>query len=160
MRISKSAILLGLLLAAIIAPSLLAQGPENVLVVVNENSNDSQTLAEYYVRKRRIPRGNVCRITAPTEQSIPREAFNQTILEPVAACLRSRQLQDKILYIVTTRGLPLVVEGDPGPVGDMASVDSELSLLYAYLVYGSTPSYGKVENPFFRSNPHRSPIWK
>ena len=42
----------------------LAQGPANVLVVVNDSSSLSRSIAEYYVRKRAIPLKNLCHIQA------------------------------------------------------------------------------------------------
>jgi len=44
--------------------------------------------------------------------------------------------QDRILYIVLTKGIPLRVNGTSGQDGTIASVDSELTLLYRKLVQG------------------------
>ncbi len=131
------------------ATGVLAQGPENVLILVNENSDDSRAIASYYALKRGIPDSNVCRLRTTLQERISRRDFNREILEPVADFLRSGGLQDRILYLVTTKGVPIIVEGQSGPVGDLASVDSELSLLYHYMLYGSFPAFGRIENPYF-----------
>ena len=111
----------------------------NVLVVVNENSPESVSLGNYYAAKRNLP--NICRIRTAESDTISREVFERDILRPVAGCLRAHSLQDEILYIVTTRGVPLMVEGE--------SVDSELTLAYRYMLTGSFPYGTRIENPYF-----------
>lgn len=127
-----------------------AQKPENVLVVANRASAVSKSIAEYYARKRSVPQGNICYIDTTPAEHIPRSVYLQQIAGPVASCLRSRGLVEKVLYIVTTLGVPLGVQGNDGPQGDAASVDSELTLLYS-LIKGQQVNYaGAVPNPFFR----------
>ena len=54
--------------------------------------------------------------------------------QPVGDCLRNGNLQEKVLYIVLTLGVPLKVSGPGSGTGTEAcSVDSELALLYAKL---------------------------
>ncbi|MGH9664102.1 MAG: TIGR03790 family protein, partial [Bryobacteraceae bacterium] len=53
------------------------------------------------------------------------------------------------LYIVTTGGVPLRIDGSGGPRGDCAAVDSELTLLYASLHGIRHPTAGPLMNPFF-----------
>ena len=130
-------------------PAAWSQTADNVLLVVNDNSQDSRAIGRYYAEKRKLPAGNICRLRTAESETITRDAFEREILRPVADYLRSRALQDQILYIVTTRGIPLVVEGDAGAVGDLAAVDSELAMVYRYLLFGAFPYYGRIENPYF-----------
>ena len=130
-------------------PAAWSQTADNVLLVVNDNSQDSRAIGRYYAEKRKLPAGNICRLRTAESETITREAFEREILRPVADCLRSKALQDQILYIVTTSGIPLVVEGDASPIGDLAAVDSELALVYRYLLTGTFPYHGRVENPYF-----------
>src|ERR1051325_375220 len=88
-----------------------AQGPENVLVVVNENSALSKSIGEYYVQRRSIPLAHLCRIKASPEEDITHAAYSATIAKPIEQCLESQGLIEKILYIVTTAGVPLRVKG-------------------------------------------------
>ena len=67
----------------------------------------------------------------------------------IAQCLHSGRREDKILYIVTTSGVPLKIRGHGGLVGDAASVDSELTLLYSDLHNGGHALPGGIANPFF-----------
>jgi len=131
-----------LLLAAI---SLRAQGPENVLVVVNDYSAVSKSIGEYYALRRRIPLQNICHINVATEETISRAQYDEMAFR-IRAYLGSNHLRDQILYIVTTSGVPLRVSGKVGLDGDAASVDSELTLLYQA---GSHPINGSIRNPFF-----------
>lgn len=133
-------------------PSLHAQGPANVLIVVNENSSLSREIGEYYARRRGIPAANVCRIRTSTKETIDRATYNGEIAGPVAACLRKGQLVESVLYIVTTMDVPLRVSktsGD-GMTVDNAAVDSELTLLYADIRSGHPhTTAGSLPSPFF-----------
>ncbi len=127
-----------------------AQDGHSVLVVVNDNSSLSRTIADYYARRRSIPRENICRIRTPESERISRDVYNRQIAMPIAACLRSNRLGDQVLYIVTTMGVPLKIEGTGGMNGDQAAVDSELTLLYLDMRRGTAhPVRGSIPNPFF-----------
>ncbi len=138
------------------SPAPAAQAPpataraDRVLIVVNDASSLSETIGEYYARRRGIPARNVCRIRTSEDEEIPRAAYDREIATPVAACLRGENLTEKVLYIVTTGGVPLRVAGSGGPDGDIAAVDSELTLLYADLKSGRPhPIKGIQANPFY-----------
>jgi uncharacterized protein (TIGR03790 family) len=148
---------LPLLLA--LAAAALAQSPGEVLVVVNRSSALSRRITAYYVEKRRIPRANICAIDAPTDETIPRAVFDARIARPVRACLESRKLTEKILYIVTTQGVPLRITGSAGRYADQAAVDSELAPLYADMHGAKHELRGPMRNPFFgqRDAPFRHP---
>jgi uncharacterized protein (TIGR03790 family) len=144
------------LLAAAVA---FGQTPDNVLLVVNRRSEISRRISDYYLRKRHIPPANVCALDAPEEENIARGVFDKDIAAPVAACLKSRRLEEKILYIVTTMGVPLRIRGSGGRDGEQASVDSELTLLYGDMRGKPHPTRGALPNPFFgrRGEPFRHP---
>ncbi len=126
-----------------------AQKPENVLVVVNQPSAVSRQIADYYTKKRGIPASNVCALRTSAEEHISRAAFDKEIAKPLANCLQSRRLQEQILYIVTTTGVPLIVNGAETRDGDYASVDSELTLLYSDMKGTPHKLAGPLGNPFF-----------
>ena len=140
--------------------ALLAQTGEDVLLVVNRSSALSREIGEYYARKRAVPSRNICRIRTTTNEEITRTVYEQEIARPVAEFLKSRNLQGKILYIVTTLGVPLKVAGTSGGRrSDAASVDSELTLLYEAVQGASHALDGPVSNPFYRQRdePFRHP---
>jgi uncharacterized protein (TIGR03790 family) len=142
-----------------LAVSALGQSPDNVLLVVNQSSAVSRRIASYYAGKRRIPPSNVCALEVQEDETVPRGIYDSKIAAPLAACLKSRHLEEKILYIVTTLGLPLRVVGSAGPEGDQASVDSELTLLYQDLRGSQHALRGPLANPFFghRDEPFQHP---
>lgn len=125
-----------------------ATKPENVLVVVNQASPLSRKIAEYYVQRRAIPKNHVCLIQAPTTERINRADYDN-LRAGVGRCLTSKGLAERILYIVTTQGVPLAIHGKSGQEGDAASVDSELTLLYAVLKGETYTIPGALRNPFF-----------
>ena len=126
-----------------------AAGPDNVLLVVNDASALSRNVARYYAEQRHIPLANICRIHASAAEEISRAEYDVTIARPVAAFLRTHRLTESILYIVTTSGVPLKIAGSQGMSGDAASVDSELTLLYADLHRIPHRLTGPQKNPFF-----------
>ncbi|HML15769.1 MAG TPA: TIGR03790 family protein [Bryobacteraceae bacterium] len=141
-----------LLLVSSMAGALRAQGPANVLVVINDNSSLSRDIGEYYARRRQVPMSNVCRLRTTTNENIPREDYNREIAGPLAQFLRTNRLTESILYIVITQGVPLRIPTITGKdMGvDGAAVDSELALLYSDMHSGRPhPIAGSLPNPFF-----------
>lgn len=130
-------------------PTAAAQTAENVAVVINENSSSSQRIGEYYARKHALPSTNVIRIKTSTDEMIDRLPYLTTIETPIAAALSRQNLQDRILYLVLTKGVPLRVSGTNGAQGSIASVDSELTLLYRRMTGQNAPIPGRIDNPYF-----------
>ena len=148
MRALTAALLatLGLLLVA--QPGR-AQTAENVLVVVNADSPASVQIGEYYAKVRQVSENHVVRLHTPATEAVSRAVYGQTIEVPIAAALARQALQDRILYIVLTKGVPLRIEGTGGRDGTVASVDSELTLLYRKSLGAILPVLGRVPNPYF-----------
>jgi uncharacterized protein (TIGR03790 family) len=128
---------------------LLGQTPDSVLIVVNQASALSPKIGEYYAGRRRIPASNICRLNASTNEEISRSDFDGQVSRPIQDYLRGHNLTEKILYIVTTAGVPLKIRGTLGMSGEAASVDSELTLLYFDLHGRAHPLPGGIPNPFF-----------
>jgi uncharacterized protein (TIGR03790 family) len=126
------------------------RGPEGVLVIINEDSEDSVTVGEAYAALRKIPPENVVRIRCPTDETISRRTYFDQIKNPIRTALLDRNLSRQISFIVTTRGVPLRIAPDrrhaprrarlPRPE---ASVDSELTLLARW-----HPLDGPIRNPY------------
>lgn len=142
-----------------------AAGSENVLLVVNDWSDNSRAIATHYAERRRIPPANVCHIATGDRETVDRVTFVKEIETPIAQCLTSRKLTEKILYLVTTLGVPLRLSG-PGErmQAQVAAVDSELTLLYGRMKGENYPVAGPLANPFYRQRnvpfEHRSfPIY-
>ena len=129
----------------------LAQGPQNVLLVVNDKSALSRTIGEYYARKRFIPQSHICHIRTSVEEDIARDAYDQTVATPIRACLQKNGLVETVLYLVTTLEVPLRIEGTMNSLDStISSVDSELTLLYADMKSNKPHVIpGPIANPFF-----------
>jgi len=139
------------LLAAWSAGMAAGQTAENVLVVVNQSSPVSRHIAEYYIHQRSIPLVNVCRIKTTTGEKISRAVYENEIERPIAAFLKSHGFAEKILYIATTLGVPLKIEGPGAELAtEAAAVDSELTLVYSKLKGRQFGLAGLVPNPFYR----------
>ena len=139
------------LAAAVLFPfAARATTADRILVVVNDNSSDSKSIAEYYALRRNVPLRNICHIKTQTTEEIERKVFDEEIARPIAACLQAKGLVESVFYMVTTAGLPLKIEGSSGFTGDQAAVDSELTLLYSKIKGTSVHALlGSVPNPFF-----------
>lgn len=141
---TKLALLLGLATAG------WSQDPGSVLIVVNQTSPLSEKIGEYYAARRHVPASHVCRLSVKPDEEISREDFERQIAGPIAAFLRSKGLDERILYIVTTAGVPLRIPGHgPGTTSEIAAVDSELALLYKDMHSGPHPAPSGIANPFF-----------
>jgi uncharacterized protein (TIGR03790 family) len=128
----------------------LAQTSQNVLLVVNQSSEVSRRIGDYYARKRAIPDTNVCRLHVTEAEEIDWTVYDKQIEQPIAACLKQSKLEEKILYLVTTLGVPLRVKGQgSGQSTETCAADSELTLLYARMHGGKFARAGIVGNPFF-----------
>jgi uncharacterized protein (TIGR03790 family) len=140
------ALLLGL--ATAVSPAA-AQTGANVLLVINDTSPVSPQIGEYYARKRTVPSGNILHLSAPTAEQISRADYQRYVESPIAAWFGRTGAYDRILYIVLTKGVPLRVAGTSGLDGTVASVDSELTLLYRKMLGAHVPILGRVDNPYF-----------
>ena len=130
-------------------PGAVGQTAANVAVVINTASPASQQIGEYYVKARSIPAANVIRIEVPAEETIQPAAFLSRIQAPIGDALTKGNLQDRILYIVLTKDVPLRILGTGGQDGTVASVDSELALLYRRMTGRVVSTRGRVDNPYF-----------
>jgi uncharacterized protein (TIGR03790 family) len=147
-------------LAFLSAAAGFPQTAADVLLVVNESSAVSRRIGDYYVHKRALPLANVCKLHSTDAEQVDFALYEQQIERPVAACLKSSGLTEKVLYIVTTLGVPLRVSGaGSDQETETCAVDSELTLLYARMRGTKFPRKGMVPNPLFqqRDRPFRHP---
>jgi len=129
--------------------SLFSQTAENVLLILNSANPVSVDAGMYYANKRSIPQSNILTIRTTIEDAISSEDFERQINAPIAAWLARNFAQDRILYIVLTKGIPLRILGNPGHNRTITGVDSELALLYRKLAGEALPPAGSMPNPFF-----------
>ena len=73
-------------------------------------------------------------------ESITRNVSTKAYIEAaISTTLIRNDLQDKVLYIVLTKGVPFGLPGTEGRDGTISSVDSELTLLYRRMVGEQVP---------------------
>lgn len=133
--------------ASLICVSAFAQGPENVLLVVNKDSKLSKAVGQYYQQRRNVAASQVCSIRTLDQEEIDRVSFEDEVRKPILKCLTKGSLQDRILYIVLTKGVPLKIK--PTERDDQASVDSELTLAYPDMLGVPRVLKGGSPNPYF-----------
>ena len=95
-RVTGAAVALAAALLVSAQPAL-AQSGENVAVVINDNSADSQKIGQAYAAARSIPDSNVFHIRTSTDETIERAMFATTIEGPLAAAISRGRLQDQNL---------------------------------------------------------------
>ena len=99
-----------LILLAFPAISLAGGGPENVLLVVNSNSDSSKMIANWYIDGRGIPGRNVVYLEGvPMRERISLGDFTDTILKPVMKAIAERKLAS-IDYIVYSSDFPTAIK--------------------------------------------------
>ena len=134
----------------VLAPSAArAQTGANVLVVINSSSATSETIGRRYAARRGVPQENVCSIPLAITETVTRDVYESQIQRPIWTCIASRRGQDRILYILLTKDVPIRVTGTGGRTGTYASVDSELTLLYRRRTGSQVPIVGFIPNPYF-----------
>jgi len=121
---------------------------DDVMLVINDASQLSKDIGSYFLAHRPIPQANVCNFTMSTNEDIDRTTFNNQVRPGVEACLKKNGLQDKVNFIVTTKGVPLGVWDSSSRY---ASVDSELSLVLGKY-NTSIGNDGWQDNPYFGEN--------
>ena len=132
--------------------SVSAQSGVNVLVVTNAADADSIRIGDYYASHRGVPATQILalqRLPAKPPDAIERAAFEAAIQLPIANWLSANDAQDRIHYIVLTRGVPLRISGSSGRSGTVASVDSELSALYQRMTEAQVARPRRVREPIF-----------
>lgn len=151
-------------------------GPENLLLVVNQDDAGSLLLANRYVALRDIPAANVVHLSGvPRQTTITLEQFRTLILKPVFAAIRERKLDQQIDLIVYSGGFPAAVNvapaqeifyrevaarGDPVP-DDFKKIFSPTASLtaltyFAIPVLENQPAYFSLSsNQYFRGDASR-----
>jgi len=90
-----------------------------VLVVANRNSPVSLRVAQYYMKRRNIPRTNFLTLNLPDStlhfESIAYSTYQNQVEQPLRKFLARQKLTDSIRYIVLTKGVPLRIKKVPYP---------------------------------------------
>ena len=97
----------------------LALEPEEVLVIANLNAAKSKGLAEYYMKKRHIPKKNIVLVFMTDKETCSREDYTKKAVPPI------RQFLDQnsnIRAIVTMFGVPLRISSPGNTPGESSKI--------------------------------------
>ncbi len=124
----------------------------DVAVIINTNSAASQTIGTYFQAARNIPAANMIYVQADTVEEIDSTRFND-LRSQIEQQLVSRNIQNSINYLVTTKGVPLKVNrGNTFSTSSpSSSVESELMLIlgpYSSSIGGA----GRIVSPYYYQN--------
>lgn len=108
-------LLIGILLLGVMATRVVAGGgPENVLLVVNANSESSKTIANHYIKLRQIPPSNVLYLDwKGSLATCSGKNFRDRILRPALKAIEDRRLNVQIDYLVYSSDFPWRVDLKP-----------------------------------------------
>ncbi len=110
---------------AVLAVSALAGGgPAETVVLVNTTSADSKKVAEYYAKKRDIPRTQICEVKCAAALTTSMDDFVKDVVDPLRAFLRERGLEDRCRFVVMTQGMPIVARTPGGDVSTAAALST------------------------------------
>jgi hypothetical protein len=91
--------------------ALAGGGPENVLLLVNSNSDSSKTIANHYIQWRKIPSNNVVYLDWKGSLGIcSGKNFREQILLPALKAIDDRRLTPQIDYVVYSSDFPWRME--------------------------------------------------
>ena len=94
--------------------------PSDVAILTNTNSSGSMAVAKYYARQRGIPASHILELATSTKETISREEYEESIVQPIREALETKNLAAKVRVLVATYGIPLRVRA-PRPAEQEAT---------------------------------------
>lgn len=109
------AMLLAVIVLCCLANSARAGGgPQDVLLIMNARSSESLEIGNTYRRARAIPYRQVLTLNTSTDFAVSYQTYLDEIEAPIRTYLKNQQLEDQVIYLVLTRGIPQLVTADTG----------------------------------------------
>lgn len=158
-HLQSAPLLLLLLLGS--TPSLYAQASvdyNDVALIVNDNSDVSKAISEYFRQKRKIPQRNIIHITTSSNETVDSVTF-ENIRSQIETYLTTNDMVDTINYLVTTKGMPLRINRSNPSVAtsNRSSLESDLMLILGPLSqYIGGPGPIQLNQGYFGSKLHFS----
>jgi uncharacterized protein (TIGR03790 family) len=87
--------------------------PDEILVVANRESSSGPDLADYYMKRRNIPRSNLLLVSLPTWDTCSREVYEKGLVQPIREFIQSNEKSLDIRCILLTYEIPLRVQESP-----------------------------------------------
>jgi len=119
-----------ILIILICAGGVFALEPDEILIIVNKEIEESIQLAQYYCTQRGVPEKNVLALPLGSnlKDAINRSDYEKQLVEPIRKKLFNERLIGKIKCLLTTYGVPVKVTGR-GVLEDQEDKLKELSRL-------------------------------
>jgi uncharacterized protein (TIGR03790 family) len=114
----RSILVLPLILLASRAAAL---EPADVWLVANKNVPQSRQVAEHYIAKRGVPKGNLIVLDLPKTEDITRPEYDAKLAGPLREALKAHR--DKVKVLLTTYGVPLRVGHVPPNAEEKKEID-------------------------------------
>ena len=151
---SKHMLLRWTMLAFVAVPAVHALEPSQVLVLANRDVSLSSEVAKMYRQVRQIPQENVLTLHLGESRYISREQYTTRLAQPLKKHLEEHPA---IRCILTTAGVPYVIQGAPG-AQDGAAVDNELAAVLRetakdWNLWQANPLYYRGQNLTAVDNP-------
>lgn len=98
--------------------------PNEVLVLANRNASQSIGLAQYYMKKRGIPKENLLLLWITDKETCSREDYEKKVLPPIRRFLNKEVIGKRIRCIVTIYGVPLRIKSPGSTDKEKATLES------------------------------------
>ena len=141
-------------LALFIAPAVALQ-PDEILLVTNKNSPDSQKLAQLYCQLRGVPTTQIAAIDVPDSEEMAFSTYETSVVAPLRKFITDHQLNSKIKCLLTFYGVPFRVsdkQNTPAENEELAQLRETIATTTDQLKSTITDleSYASTVNPTFQ----------
>jgi len=89
----------------------MALEPGEIVIIANKKVADSVALAQFYIKKRDVPKTNLLQLTVSDGEECTREEYEQKVVQTVRKFLAKKNSTSRIRCLVTMYGLPLKISG-------------------------------------------------
>jgi uncharacterized protein (TIGR03790 family) len=125
---------------------------DDVLVIMNNNSQLSKDIGEYFQQERNIPQENMCYIDTLTGERATYAEY-ENIVSQIKAHIQNNNLEETINYLVTTKDIPLMFRTPGEPfTGNYYSLDNFLVTSFAS-IHSGNPYAAQGYEPYDHANP-------
>jgi uncharacterized protein (TIGR03790 family) len=100
------------------ARSAYALEPDQILLITNKNSPDSQSLAQLYCQLRNVPTDQIVALDLPADEEMSFETYETNVVGPVRQFLLDHQLKPKIKCLLTFYGVPFRIRNKQNSPAD------------------------------------------
>jgi uncharacterized protein (TIGR03790 family) len=130
--------------------------PDEILLITNKNSPDSQKLAAQYCELRGVPPGQTVALDLPTDEEMPFATYETGVVAPVRRFLNEHQLQFKVKCLLTFYGVPFRIAARQNTPADDREL-AELQDLRAETVKELQPALVQLETKASGLDPSYKP---